>query len=265
MTSTSEKTIFDFLNTSIESGDWIFDKFSKLPNAVTGKGEKPLQRYVYIPGARKDRIVLVAHVDTVWDREYSNTLYESGNVGFKNGAFYSLSSGCGIGADDRAGCAMLWELRDSGHSILLLDGEEHGKIGAKFLKESNKKLFRELNRHCFMAELDWKGTDCCLYNQVDNTEKFKRYIEKNIGFYDSKEKGGCDLQVLCKKICGVNLGVGYYGYHTDKEILILSEWENTLTKLIEFLRKPQVKFRSKYFARYVRFLKYCVKKIIKLS
>ena len=32
----------------------------------------------------------------------------------------------GIGADDRAGCAILWLLKDSGHSLLVTNGEEIG-------------------------------------------------------------------------------------------------------------------------------------------
>ena len=71
---------------------------------------------------------------------------------------------------------MLWELRNSGYSLLITDGEEFGKHGAKYLRKHNRKLFRKINKHSFLIELDWKGTDCCLFNQVDNTEKFKSYI-----------------------------------------------------------------------------------------
>ena len=54
------------------------------------------------------------------------------DVVFEDGVYSSGDDLCGIGADDRAGCAMLWLLRDSGHSLLILDGEEHGQVGAAF-------------------------------------------------------------------------------------------------------------------------------------
>lgn len=261
----NKTTLLEFLNTSLDSGDRIFERFASLSGAVVGIGSEPLQRYVYIPGNRKDRVVLVSHIDTVWDKAYGKVLSEEREAEFKDGVFYSSNPNCGIGADDRAGCAMLWELRDCGHSILIVDGEEHGKRGARYLKKTNRKLFRELNKHCYMMELDWKGTDRCLFNQVDNTKRFKRYIEKTLGFSDDKAKGGTDLQVLCRRVCGVNLGVGYYGYHTSKERLVLAEWENTYDKLNVFLQKPQKRFRSRFLASYLRLPKRCINKALRIA
>lgn len=257
-------TLLQILNTPLDCGDEIFDRFAALPGAVAGKGNKPLQRYVYIPGTRKDRVVLVAHIDTVWDKSYKQPFSEPRSVIFEDGIFKSGTPGCGIGADDRAGCAMLWELQSCRHSILIVDGEEHGKFGAKYLKASNKKLFRELNKHCYMIEFDWKGTNSCLFNQVDNTPKFKQYIENELGFIDSKASGGCDLQILCKSVCGVNLGVGYRFYHRPEEQLILSEWENTLNAVRAFLENPQRKFRTRIVPRYTRFVKRCIRKAGKI-
>ncbi len=254
----------NFLNTPLDSGDEIFAKFSTLPGAVVGVGEKSLQRFVYIPGNRKDRVVLCAHIDTIWDRAYKKPFSGERTVIFEDGIFKSHSDVCGIGADDRAGCAMLWELRECGHSILIIDGEEFGKVGAKYLKNSHKKLYRELNRHRYMLALDWKGTDCCLFNQVDNTKNFKRYIEKDLGFLDSKTNGGSDLQILCRRVCGANLGVGYYSWHTPKETLVMTEWENTLNKVSAFLENPQPRFHSRVFPRYVRLAKICANKALRI-
>lgn len=212
-----DTTLSEFLNTPLDCTDQIFDRFAALPDAITGTGSEPLQRYVYIPGTRKDRVVLVAHTDTVWDKAYNKPFSGTQLLNYEDGIFSSANPTCGIGADDRAGCAMLWVLRSCGHSILLVDGEEHGKRGAWYLRKTNHKLFRELNQHCYMIELDWKGTNCCLFNQVDNTKTFKAYIENILGFADSNTKGGTDLQVLCRNVCGVNIGIGYHGWHTPKE------------------------------------------------
>ena len=252
--------LLEFLNVPLDCGDQIFDRFSALPNAVVGKGRESLQRYVYIPGSRKDRIVLVAHMDTVWDKSYNNSFSGERSVVFKDGLFLSSNPECGIGADDRAGCAMCWMLKDSGHSILIVDGEEHGKHGARYLRKSNRRLFRELNKHRYMIELDWRATDTCLFNQVDNTKKFKKHITEEIALVDSKAKGGTDLQVLCRNVCGVNIGVGYYGAHTKNERLVLSEWENTYKKLETFLQKPQKRFHTKLLSPYLNFMKRCINK-----
>ena len=264
MSKENEKLLYDFLNTPLDSGDEIFERFAALDGAIWGKGEKPLERYVYIPGTRKDRVVLVAHIDTVWDKSYDKPFSDPHTVEFKDDLFYSGNENCGIGADDRAGCAMLWKMKDCGHSILIVDGEEHGKLGSQYLKKSNKKLFRELNKHCFMIEFDWISTDRCLYNGVDNTKKFKNYIESSTGFVDSEKKGSTDLQILCRKICGVNLGVGYLRHHTNGEVLSLSRWENTYDKISVFLQLPQKRFCSKFLPPYTRIIKGYSKKILSI-
>lgn len=255
-----EQVLFEFLNTPLECSDSIFDRFAALPNAVTGIGSESLQRYVYIPGTREDRIVLVAHIDTVWDHAYGKPFSGAQAVAFEGGIFFSANPTCGIGADDRAGCAMLWVLRECGHSLLIVDGEEHGKRGARYLRRSNRRLFRQLNRHAYMIELDWTETGGCLFNQVDNTERFKKYITEVLGFTDGKAKGGTDLQVLCRDICGVNIGIGYHRCHCAGEQLNVSEWENTLTRLSVFLQQPQPRFRTK-LSPCVRFIKRCFHKL----
>lgn len=258
-----ENTLLEFLNMPIDCGDEIFSRFAALSGAIVEKGKEPLERYVYIPGTRPDRVVLVAHIDTVWDKSYNKPFSDKREVSFEEGIFRSTSSECGIGADDRAGCAMLWELRGCGHSILIVDGEEKGKHGAKYLRK-NWKLFRELNRHCYMIEFDWAGIDSCLFNQVDNTKKFKEYVKRTLGLTEGNSKGGTDLQVLCRKICGVNLSVGYHAHHSVKEYLVLSEWENMLEKVSEFLKEPQTRFRSKFFAPYLHFARRCAGKVLRI-
>lgn len=179
------KEILDrFLNIPIASSQGVFEIFAQLPGAVWHKGEKPLQQFVYVPGTREDRVVLVAHGDTVWDAFYGHP--QEAVLRYEDGIYTSGNEKCGIGADDRAGCAMVWALRNSGHSLLILDGEEKGKIGASNLKKTHKKLYREINRHRFILELDWAGAGGCLFNQVDNTQSFKDYIQTV--FTDSHKK-----------------------------------------------------------------------------
>ena len=262
----NKELLLEFLKMPIHNGTAILDKFKSLPGAIYREGEKPFQRYVYIPGTRNDRVVLVAHVDTIWDEVYKKdlTLFLERSVLFEDGKFYSGNAECGLGADDRAGCAMLWKLKDLGHSILLVDGEEKGKHGAKYIKASNPHLFEELNDHCFMVELDHISTNHASYVQVHNTNKFKKYFSKETGFVSIGADGGCDLQILCKKICGVNVGVGYHNQHTRKEYLVLNEWENTYNVLHDFLKKEKRKFKLSQVRKFIYFVKRCMNKILRI-
>jgi len=230
-----------FLSIPISSSESVFAAFEALPNAVSGRGESSLHRYIYVPGTRADRILLVAHADTVWDTKYGHPVSDT-SLAFQDGVFYSTDPDHGIGADDRAGCAMLYALRDSGHSLLVLGGEERGKKGAWHLRKNNKKLFKELNRHRFMIEFDWIGAGKCLFNQVDYSARFKKYIEEQLGVCDSQKPGGCDLQVLCHKVCGVNVSVGYHNVHSPNETLVLSEWEDTYMRMHAFLQREHPRF-----------------------
>lgn len=250
--SDAYKLLEEFLSYPLDRTEEIFARFEALPGAVFGRGAQTLERYVCIPGTRENRIVLVAHTDTVWDDAYGHPAEAS--VCFEDGVFKSANPNCGIGADDRAGCAMLWALRNSGHTLLLVNGEEKGKIGAHFLRKSNPKLFRELNCHQFMVELDWRGTGGCLFNQVDYTKGFHTYITDVLGFRDDQKSGGCDLQVLCQKICGVNIGVGYYGWHRPGERLSVQEWENTYRCLQRFLEMEHPQFPTSPWKRARRLL-----------
>ena len=251
-TKTSQQLLEEFLSYPLNSADDIFARFESLPMAIIGKGTTSLERYVCIPGTKENKIVLVAHADTVWDDAYGTPAQTT--VYFEDGIFKGTNPNCGIGADDRAGCAMLWALRDSGHTILLVNGEEKGKHGAKFLRQSNPKLFRFLNRHQFMIELDTFGLNRCKFYQVDNTSRFQNYIQNSLQFHDDEHTGGCDLQILCRRICGTNISVGYHCYHLPQEYLNLAEWESTLSCLQQFLQQTHPKFRINIMKKPLRFL-----------
>ena len=240
-----------FLRYPLSDARGIFERFQTLPGAISYQGKMELERFVYIPGTRKDRVLLVAHADTVWDAAYGNSR-ESALV-LEDGVFHSSDPACGIGADDRAGCAMVWALRNSGHSLLIVHGEEKGKHGARFLRKAYPKLYRELNRHQFMMEMDWAGFGGCLYNQVDNTPAFKAYITETLGFTDSRARGGCDLQILCRKICGVNVSTGWNYCHRPTETLDCDQWLQNYEALERFLEKPQPRYKIARISRMKKF------------
>ena len=121
----------------------IIDKFYDLPGAEYHGAHD--QAFCYIPGTRKDRVLLVAHADTVWDR------CPPRKVGYAGGFYYSEIDKLGIGADDRVGCAILWDLKDLGHSLLILTGEESGCLGSSWLME-NRYFEEEINKHQFAIQ-----------------------------------------------------------------------------------------------------------------
>jgi len=210
--------------------DEVITEFGKLPGALT-IGDKD-QRFVYIPGNRKDKVLLVAHTDTVWDKKPS--------IEYKSGVYSSKDPNVGIGADDRAGVAMLWNLRNLGHSLLLPCGEEKGCIGSKYLVSlpEYKAIIAE---HMFALQFDRMGSeDIACYDVA--SDEFKDHIEKNMPGFKRTHGSNTDICVLCDTICGCNLSIGYYRQHQKEEVLYRASWENTLLMTRKFLLGEMKKF-----------------------
>ncbi|MDO5117528.1 MAG: hypothetical protein Q4D34_03485, partial [Eggerthellaceae bacterium] len=236
MISEDQWVLERMLNMPISSPNSVFALFRTLPGAIESHGEGR-QGYLFVPGTRKDRCVLVAHADTVFDTAYDHEPVEQ-TVVFEDGFYHGENSACSIGADDRAGCAMLWLLRKSGHSLLLLDGEEHGQIGSHFLKESNPELFAQINAHTFMVQLDRQGSSDYKTYQLRVPRGFTELVEHETGYALSESTGRTDIQVLCQDVSGVNLSVGFYDEHKPEERICLAEWENTLKVVRSMIAKP---------------------------
>lgn len=243
LTTEEMATLDKFLNMRKSTSEDVFSAFRGIKGAIEEHGQGK-EGYIYIPGTRKDRCVIAAHADTFFDEAYKKRIIE-GKVGYKDGFYYSETDECGIGADDRAGCAMLWLLRDSGHSLLILDGEEKGQVGAHYLKEKNPTLFEEINNHSFILQLDRRGRNDYKYYDLPVTAEFINYIEKSTGFALAQGKGRTDICTLCTRACGVNLSVGYYDEHKATERLCYEEWLNTYHIVKGMLEKPLKKFALK--------------------
>ena len=242
-----------FLKLPVGGADEVFALFSALPGAVVGEGKEPMERFVYIPGTREDRILLTAHADTVWDERYGVEPVEPADPRFVMGIYLAPVPGQGMGADDRVGCAMLWGLRNSGHSLLITDGEEHGKIGARYLRKHHKELFREIQRtHRMILALDAPGSNCYLLDQVDAPEVFGKYMEEKLQIVPGVMHGGCDLEILCKDLCGANLGMGYVNPHSSSVMFFVRGWNELYRKLYAFLEEEHPRFP---ISRKVRFLR----------
>ena len=201
----------------------VFEAFCNITGSFhDGKGNR---QFVYIPGTRKDRVLLVAHADTVWDDDMAEN-----KIGFTHGIYFSENRGNGmsrrgIGADDRAGCCILWELQKLGHSLLVVSGEERGGITSSWMMRS-PFWEEEASKHNFAVQFDRRGFNDIVFYSV-GTRKFKDYVASKTGYIEQRGSF-TDICNLCEDICGVNMSVGYYSEHTPNERLCLNQWINTL-------------------------------------
>ena len=117
------------------SADAVLDKFSTLPNAIRGIDEDGIG-FVYVPSTHPSPVLLVAHADVFIGEENLPELFEDDKI--------ICNPGHILGADDRAGCAIIWALRHLGHGILITDGEEYGCCGAEDIMDYHPELREEL-------------------------------------------------------------------------------------------------------------------------
>ena len=224
-----------FLNFDLDSPEQVFNEFLKLESAKFFPEISGSDSFVYVPGSRKDRVLLVAHADTVFHKGSHTVIWDDGK-------YRSLDDVVGIGADDRAGCAILWLLKDMGHSLLVTNGEEIGCRAAHTIKDFHKEIFEELNNHQYVVEFDRRnGKDYKFYN-IPVSSEFSSFIKNVTDYEDAGRLSSTDITVLCDKICGVNLSIGYYYEHHVEEYLVFSEWENTLNIALKMLKPKQKKY-----------------------
>ena len=225
------KTLKDFLNMSNESSDEVFEKFGEIPSAIF-RGESK-ERFLYVRGSRENRVLLVAHADTVWDRVYKRLVSGPKVLVQENGSIFNANGG--LGADDRAGCAIVWLLyKELGHSVLIVDGEESGRHGSHWMINNNQDIVYEITKdHQFIIEFDrCNGKDFKCYN-IPVADGFRGYIESVTAYEEPNRDSITDIVTLCDKdngidLSGVNLSTGFHYEHSDDEYLDIQEWQNTL-------------------------------------
>ncbi|MCL2740932.1 MAG: hypothetical protein FWE70_02330, partial [Oscillospiraceae bacterium] len=191
-----------FLNCPLTGTAEVFERFRTVKGALFREAEAGgKQRYLYVEGSRENKVVLVAHADTYADDWYKGCHREvnDGRVIVEDGESFKAVDGSGapqlLGADDRAGVAMLWLLRDCGHSLLITDGEECGQIGSEWLTE-DKDMIDSLNgRHQFMVQLDRRNAkDAKCY--CVGTDEFMGYIYNMTGYTEPDKGSSTDICTL---------------------------------------------------------------------
>lgn len=243
----------------------VLARFASLPGAIRGA------KYVYVPGTRDDRVLLVAHADTVGTRPPVSVDWK-GNIATvgatyippkstnvtpisRESSYYSIAPKTVLGADDRAGCAIMWTFRNSGHSLLICDEEELGCVGAEeaAIELVDFKSPDCLSRHLFAIEVDRRGDTNYVFYDV-STPEFETWIASTLPAW-SKEYGSfSDIACICEhaEICGVNLAAGYLYEHTRQEVLMFDAWRRSRAAVERILQRATQRFPLDVSNRYTR-------------
>lgn len=181
--------------------------------------------WLFLPDEVKNRVVMVAHIDTVYDDSIEKRIEVLNNG-------QELWSPDGLGADDRAGVwagiEVFYCMPEPYRPVLLLtDEEESGCHGAIEASHLFKDMLSDVS---FFLELDRRGDrQCVFYN--NEPEEFKLYIE-SFGF---RRAAGItsDIAHLCPAVnrCGVNLSIGNRKPHSKEETLVIAHLQNTAERL----------------------------------
>ena len=212
----TDKEIYEFVIKQLNLAGYT--KIKEEPKYVAAQGDIP--------------ILLVAHLDTVFldiTRKNMSVFYDQDHR-----VFWSPD---GLGADDRAGVAMILTLLTETNlrpHILFTTDEESGDTGAMDALSCRKILFKDLR---YIIELDRQGYKEAVYYNCFN-KKFETYIN-SFGF-DTDYGTYTDISILCPhwNIAGVNLSVGYYNEHSYAEHFFVNAWIYTYHKIITMLENP---------------------------
>ncbi len=179
--------------------------------------------FVYAKGTVP--ICLVAHLDTVHDKLPEQIVWEKDRV----------SSPQGIGGDDRCGVyAILQIIQKHNCSVLFCCDEEVGGLGA--LAFSQTSLCKEMEVN-YMIELDRKGKNDAVFYDCDNPA-FTKFIT-DTGMWGEDFGSFSDISEIAPEagVAAVNLSVGYYNQHTQKEYVVPSEVDKAIDCVCKLIEK----------------------------
>lgn len=216
------------------------------------KYSKVIESNDYILAEGDIPIALVAHMDTVWEKDLIHK---------RKDLYYDRRKGVlwhphGAGFDDRAGVfAILKIIRDGfkPHVIFTTD-EEKGGVGAVELVTNIPTCpFEDLK---YIVELDRANESDCVFYDCFNQE-FINYIE-SFGFIEDWGTFS-DIDLICPEweVAGVNLSIGYKNEHTASEILHVNALFKTISRVKNMLQNADTADHYKYIlSPYAKYYSY---------
>lgn len=195
------------------------------PDAVV-ESDKAGNLYV-TRGESETYPVCVSHMDEVHDRRHGLILTVGGGIiEGRNASDYQPE---GIGADDKNGIWVCLQLlaRFEVCKLAFFVSEERGCVGSC---QCDMSFFDNAR---FVLQCDRKGS----HDFVDNaagvelsTEEWRNAIGLDDYGYAAHDGGMTDvmeLKELGLKVCCANMSCGYYNPHSDEEVTVLAELQNT--------------------------------------
>lgn len=193
--------------------------------------------YAYCGGAKEEKVMLTAHLDTVHNPKGAKIIY----VDFFNYKHY-LWSPHGIGGDDRCGVLAIKRIIEKGYrpTVLFCDKEESGGLGvSEFSNEYNGKL----NLNCII-KLDYNGYNNLVFYE-DNNEDWKQFLKNLTGWKEEKRSFNNNYNPYNFGCASVNLSVGYYNQHTKDEYIVLEDLENSICIIEKIMNSVDKKWECK--------------------
>jgi hypothetical protein len=232
----------------IEAGeDAIVDAFASLPHArrlpVPGLPDAVL--VPPDPGVEHP-VCLVAHTDTVWPGP--------GRLAWcGDGRGRSAVPDRGIGADDRAGCAALWRLRDSGAGLLIVPAEEDGCVGSRHVARYHRDILEDQVFGMFM-QFDRRGVNDLVYYDANPADLDHDLTSGPFNGYAEAVGSFSDVSVLAPAlgVVGVNVSIGFDAEHTPQESIDPLVWAMTVRNAAAWLRETRTRGGIRYVYRDAR-------------
>jgi len=230
-TTETTKSLLKFLKLPLASTKEIFEIFEAYAErenlvTMTDGTQNEHNKWLYIQGTKPSGVCLVAHADTVF--------MNGPNLKITDTIISSNSDEYGIGADDRAGVALIWMVKELGHSILITDGEEIGMVGASKLASVKKYIDYINDNNAFFMQIDRRNNLEYKHYGTGNKE-FESYIENKFGYINAGNSSFTDIVVLSKTIPGVNISACYYNEHTCLEYIDLIAFNALVNKMYRYL------------------------------
>lgn len=154
-----------------------------------------------------------------------------------------------LGADDRAGIAMILELLDGlrvnkfngALKVIITVEEEIGLHGARHIEPS---FLWDIDYAIMLDRKNQGNLVTRSSTTIYASDLYGKYFEdiaERIGLghvYKTCEGGSSDLKVWsAHDIDSINISIGYYNEHTEDEYLVISEWEQTLALALNAICK----------------------------